>query len=139
MGVLGNFRDAVTLVNRTNRNLNVRYDGEDITIVPGENVGFPKVAVPYAKKQNPLQGSMHPHDPRQFISLVGVKDTGDDVSAIEDATLRAADKRLEVVDRNGEFHGEPMRQVKLLKRSGYSAYEAAVTLPDNYDVNRNVE
>jgi hypothetical protein len=110
MGILGAFRDAVTLVNRTSRALNVRYDGEDIVLRPGENPGFPKVAIPFAKKQNPLMGSKHPVNPTKFISLVGVKDSKDDCSPIPDDVLARADKKLEAVDRSGEFYGQPMRR-----------------------------
>lgn len=139
MGILGHFRDSVTLVNRTSRPLNCRYDGEDIVLPPGEIPGFPKIAVPYAKKQNPLMGSKHPSNPTKYICLVGVKGTKDDVSPISDATMAIADGKLEVLDRDGSFHGEPMRQVVLLKRSGYSAYEAAVVVPGEFDVNKNIE
>jgi hypothetical protein len=139
MGVLGVFRDSVTLVNRTSRPLNCRYDGEDITVQPGENPGFPRVAVPYAKKQNPLMGSKHPVDPRKYISLVGVKGTKDDVTPIPDEVMLAADRRLEAVDRDGEFYGEPMAKRVLLKKSGYTPYEAAVELPGDFDVNKNID
>lgn len=139
MGVLGTFRDSVVLVNRTNRLLSCRYDGEDITLQPGENAGFPKVAVPYAKKQNPLMGSKHPNDPRRYISLVGVKGTKDDCSPIPEEVMRTADSKLEVVDRDGDFHGEPMGKRVLLKRSGYTPYEAMTELPGEFDVNRNID
>ena len=139
MGVLGIFRDSVTLVNRTSRNLNVRFDGEDITIGPGENPGFPKVAVPYAKKQNPLMGSKHPIDPRRYICLVGVKDTKDDVTPIPDDVLKRADGALEVLDRDGFYHGEPMERRQLLKKTPYTSYEAAVAIPSDFDVNRNID
>lgn len=127
MGVLGTFRDSVTLVNRTNRVLNVRYDGEDISLKPGENPGFPLVAVPYAKRQNPLMGSKHPTSPTKFIALVGVKGGKDDVSPISAETLARADAKLEVYDRSGEHWNKPMRQnVKLLNRTGFDPEEAAV-------------
>lgn len=138
MGVLGVFRDAVTLVNRTSRVLSCRYDGEDINLQPGENHGFPLVAVPYAKKQNPLMGSGHPINPAKFISLVGVKDTKDDVTPIDDATMAIADTKLELLDRSGEFHGEPMRKVKLLRKKGFDAFEAQVSMPSDFDVNRQI-
>lgn len=139
MGILGTFRDSVTLVNRTPTPLNVRFDGEDICLQPGDNPGFPRVAIPYAKKQNPLMGSKHPINPTLYICLVGVKDTKDDCSPISAVTLATAAGKLEVIDRSGEFHGEPQRAVKLLKRNGYSAYEAAVELPGDYEVNRNIQ
>lgn len=138
MGLLATFRDSVTLINRTSRTLDVRYDGEDMKIPPGENPGFPKVAVPYAKKQNPLMGSKHPINPTRYISLVGVKDSKDDVTPISDATLALADKKLEVIDRDGEFSGEPMAKVRLLKKTGFDPYEAMADLPSDFDVNNNI-
>lgn len=123
MGVLGIMRDSVTLVNRTNRDLSVRYDGEDITLHPGDNPGFPLVAVPYAKKQNPLMGSKHPTNPNKYICLVGVKGK-DNCDPIPAETLKVADTKLEVVDRDGSFWGRPLRQnVKLLNRE-YDPFEA---------------
>jgi len=130
MGVLGVFKDSVTLINRTSRKLNVRYDGEDITVEPGENPGFPLVAVPYAKKQNPLMGSKHPINPNKYICLVGVKGTKDDVTPISDEVLEAADKEYEVLDRDGKHWGVDMgRKVRLLKRNGYDPYEALAPVP----------
>lgn len=141
MGVLNTFAHSVTVVNRTigagvyEVPLNVRYDGEDIVIQPGENPGFPKEAVGYAKRQNPLMGSRHPLNPLKFISLVGVKGE-DDCSPISAKVLEKAAQALEVVDRDGEFWGEPVsdRKVKLLRKNPFSAYEAQVTMPfDSYD------
>lgn len=143
MGILGNYKDAVTLVNRTSRNLTVRYDGEDSIITPGENPGFPKVAVEFAKRQNPLMGSKHPNDPRKFIILVGVKAAAgekqkDDITPISDDVLRTADGKLELMDRSGEFHGIPMRKVKVLNR-GYSPYEAEAPQAGGFDVNKSID
>jgi hypothetical protein len=145
MGVLGIARDAVTLVNRTSRVLNVRYDGEDISIPPGEFHGFPKVAVQYAKNQNPLMGSKHPIDPRKFICMVGVKAKAgerqkDDITPIPDEVLAAADRNPEVADRSGAHWGEPMEPRQLLRKAKqYSSYEAQVEIPGQFDVNRNIE
>lgn len=145
MGVLGNFRNSVTIVNRTigggdfEEDLNVRYDGEDITLKPGENHGFPLVAVPFAKAQNPLKGTQHPNDPRRVICKVGVLGTKDPVTPIDEVDLAIAAGKLERVDRDGSFYGEPMQKVRLLKKTGYTAYEAAVSLPTDYGVNKNIE
>lgn len=146
MGVLGHFKDSVTIVNRTigggkyERNLNVRFDGEDITLKPGVNYGFPRVAVPYAIKQNILMGSKHPVDPRKFISLIGVEGSKHyPVTPISEEELAKASRRLEVVDRDGEFYDEPMEKRKLLKKTGFSSYEAQVAVPSDFDVNRNIE
>lgn len=143
MGVLGNFKDAVNLVNRTNRKLNVRYDGEDIVLQPGENPGFPKIAVQYAKNQNPLMGSKHPIDPRKFVCLVGVKapkgeKQRDAIEPISEDTLATADGALEVIDRAGKFWGEPQREVKLLKKTGYTNYEAQVAIGADFSSGANV-
>ena len=136
MGVLGTFNNSVTLINRTNRELNVRYDGEDIKLKPGENPGFPLVAVPYAKRQNPLMGSKHPINPMKFISLVGVKDTTDNITPIPQEVLDRADGKLEVIDRSGEFYGQPMRQnVKLLHKE-FDPYEAGV---GDFDGSSNID
>lgn len=141
MGVLNTFANSVTVVNRTigageyEVPLNVRYDGEDIVLQPGENPGFPKEAVGYAKRQNPLMGSRHPMNPLKFISLVGVKGE-DDCKPIPAAMLAKAAQALEVVDREGEFWGEPVsdKKVKLLRKTPFSAYEAQVQMPfDSYD------
>jgi len=126
MGVLGIYRDAVVLVNRTDRILNVRYDGEDIKLQSGENPGFPIVAVPFAKAQNPLMGSRHPNSPGKFISLVGVKGTKDDITAIPRAVLEEADQELEVIDRKGKYWNRPMRQNVRLLNHGFDPEEAGV-------------
>lgn len=126
MSLLGSYRNAVTLVNRTSRVLTARYDGEDCLLQPGENHGFPIEAVPFAKRQNPLMGSKHPLNPMRFISLVGVKDV-DDCTPISDETMSRADGKLEVVDRDGDYYDEPMRKVTLQrKRKTYDAYDAQV-------------
>lgn len=138
MGLLSTYADSVTLVNRTSRLLFVRYDGEDMRIPPGENPGFPRVAVPFAKKQNPLMGSKHPINPNRYISLVGVKDSKDDVTPISDETLKRADAKLEVIDRDGEFSGEPMQKVRLLKKTGFDPYEAMTSLPSEYESDKNI-
>lgn len=144
MGILSHYGDSVTLVNRTigagkyERGLSVRYDGEDIVLKPGENPGFPKVAVPYAKKQNPLMGSGHPINPARYISLVGVLGT-DDCKPLGVEVLAHAATKLEVVDRDGEFYGDPMRKVQLLRKKGFDAFEAQVSMPSEFDVNRNIE
>lgn len=135
MGVLGVFRDAVTIVNRTigagefEQDLTVRYDGEDIVLKPGENFGFPAIAVQFAKRQNKLMGSQHPINPNRFISLVGVKTADpkqqkDDITPIPEETLRKAAQKLEVVDRSGEFYNRPMRQNVKVLNQGYDPYEA---------------
>lgn len=90
---------TVTLVNRTRGILLCTFDGEQITIEPGENPGFPAVAVPYAKEQNPIMGTQDPLRPSVRKYLVGVKpakgvDSRDDISPIEQS------QSVELLDRS---------------------------------------
>lgn len=73
------FGDTVTIVNRAPWPINVRWDGRDVVLQPGETPGFPRLAVPYAKNQNPLMGSEDPHDPTKFQYLVGVRGVKRDI------------------------------------------------------------
>lgn len=135
MGVLGHVGSAVTLINRTvgggeyERDLTVRFDGEEIVLKPGENPGIPKVVIPYARKQNPLMGSQDSINPNRYISLVGVKGDKDE-KPIPAETLAHAAEQLERMDRKGDFGGEPMRNVKLLRKRGFDPYEAETGLTD---------
>lgn len=138
MGVLGTFRDSVTLVNRTSRVLNCRFDGEDIKIQPGETPNFPKIAVPYAKTQNVLKGSEHPYDPRQKTFLVAILGTKEDCSPISDETLARADKKPQFLDRDGEHYGIEMQETKL-KKAGYTMFDAAAHVGAAMDINNAIE
>ena len=146
MGVLSHFDNSVTLVNRTiggkefERDLSCRFDGEDVILKPGDNPGFPRVAVPYAKRQNPLMGSKHPRNPSRFVSLVGAKEMGDDVAPLAYAVLRAEAEHLEVIDRSGEYYGEPLRKVQLHKKTRFDQYDAQIGADQaGGDFNRNIE
>jgi hypothetical protein len=139
MGVLANYSDSVTLINRTTSPLQVRYDGEAITLQPGENPGFPKVAVQFAKNQNLLKGTLHPNgNMKSATCMVGVKGSKDNCTPIDPEVLAEAAAKYELWDRDGSVHGEPMRKVQLSKRTGYSAYEAAVVVP-GFDNNNSIE
>ena len=59
---MGIFHTQVTLVNRAPENLTVRFDGQDKTLVPGENI-VPEIVVDFAKNQNPIMGSGDAHNP----------------------------------------------------------------------------
>ena len=76
---MGIFQEMVIVVNRTPVPLNVRFDGQDTVLPPGESA-LPKVAVGYAKNQNPIMGSADPNNPSLSGAryLLGVKDTHDD-------------------------------------------------------------
>ena len=79
---MGIFYEQTEVINRTSKKLNVRFDGQDMTIEPNydsegnflidvHNV-IPTVAVQYAKNQNVLMGSEDPLDPSAFEVLVAV-------------------------------------------------------------------
>lgn len=72
---MGIFHEQVVLINRAPVKLTVTFDGQEKTLVPGENM-VPAVVVDFAKNQNPIMGSADPNNPH--ISggryLVGVKD-----------------------------------------------------------------
>jgi hypothetical protein len=107
MAIMG---ETVNLVNRTSKPLTVRYDGRKETIAPGENPGFPKEAVLYAKRQNPLMGSEDPENPTMSGTqyLVGVKVKAgerqtDDISPLEQSdAIERFDKKLLRPLRKGE-------------------------------------
>lgn len=75
---MGIFHDMATVVNRTPVDLLVRFDGQEISIPPGESQ-IPRITVRFAKNQNPVMGSHDANNPN--ISggdyLVGVKGTKD--------------------------------------------------------------
>jgi hypothetical protein len=86
--------ETVTVVNRTNRPLNAVFDGEDYVIPVGESL-LPKHVVPYAKRQNPVMGSMDPHRPQSVQFLLGVKGTKDPITPVkEDGNA------IELIDRS---------------------------------------
>lgn len=140
MGVLGNFKDSVTLVNRTSRVLGCRYDGEDIKLKPGDNPGFPSIAVPYAKRQNVLMGSRHPTSAAKFISMVGVKGV-DDCTPIPDEVMAQADNELEAIDRKGKYWNRPLRQNVRVLNQEFDPEEAGVgglSIDANATLDRNL-
>lgn len=78
---MGIFHEQIEVVNRTSKPLNVRYDGQDMEIEPNYDeagqrlegvVNFiPKVAMSYARAQNPVMGSEDYEDPSAFDCLLG--------------------------------------------------------------------
>jgi len=59
---MGIFQDLVEIVNRCPWNLTIRFDGQEMTLVPGKNF-VPSQTIPYALNQNPLMGSQDPDNP----------------------------------------------------------------------------
>ena len=73
---MGIFYEMARVFNRTPVPLTVRFDGQDRTLQPGENL-IPKQAVPFGKNQNPIMGSQDPTNPhisgaRYLIGEIGV-------------------------------------------------------------------
>ncbi len=62
----------IVLVNRVGENLNFTADGQQHTLVPGNNYGFVDAQARFAMDQNPLMGS-EDYYTLQFRSLVGVR------------------------------------------------------------------
>lgn len=75
---MGIFYEMVKVVNLAPIPLNVRFDGQDMEILPGETM-MPKVAVLYAKNQNPIMGSQSASNPsvsgaKYLLGVVGTRD-----------------------------------------------------------------
>lgn len=71
---MGIFFEQVCLVNRAPVNLSIMFDGQEKTLIPGDNL-VPEVVVSFAKNQNPVMGSQDPNNPHISGAryLVGVK------------------------------------------------------------------
>lgn len=90
--------ELVTLINRTNRDLSVRFDGRTRILKPGPN---PITAewVRFAKMQNPRMGSFAPGT-LQGDYLVGVE--GIDDCSMLDMGEEAHKRTVEMFDRSGD-------------------------------------
>ena len=74
---MGIFHELVTVINLAPVPLSVTFDGQQSTIPVGESA-LPKIAIPYAKNQNPVMGSADPNNPslsgaQYLISVKGSK------------------------------------------------------------------
>ena len=59
---MGIFLEAAEVFNRAPIDITVTFDGQQITLKPGKSL-LPKVAIPHGKNQNPVMGSVDPHNP----------------------------------------------------------------------------
>lgn len=96
---MGIFYQMADVVNRAPVAINVRFDGQDIALTPGIN-RIPKVAIQYAKNQNPIMGSQDPENPHisggQFlIGVVGSRDNCTPLTEEEWATHCAKPCRMD--------------------------------------------
>jgi hypothetical protein len=57
MAGFGVFMETTDIFNRGREAVSVRFDGQEKTIPPGITRAFPKIAFPYARKQNPIMGT----------------------------------------------------------------------------------
>lgn len=125
------FGETVNLVNRTKKLLNARFDGRDEAIFPGENPGFPKVAVTYAKRQNPLMGSEDPQNPTLSGCeyLVGVKvKTGE--QQVDDITPLEQNEEAPQRFNRDTLHEKGYKEV--VKKNRINRFEAAT--PSNSEL-----
>lgn len=90
-------QDFVTVVNRTNRDLQVRYDGQT-GIIPAYPARVPmsRIAADRAIVQNRIPGTENPYDPSDFQSYVGVVEWADR-APIDPIDMRAPG---EAIDRS---------------------------------------
>jgi len=75
---MGIFYDQVKVSNLAPITLNVRFDGSDMRLPPGDSF-VPKPAITFAKNQNPIMGSQSPNNPsvtgaKYLIGVYGTKD-----------------------------------------------------------------
>lgn len=95
-------RDLVTLINRTSKPLEYRFDGIDEILTPGENPGVPRKHIESAKNQNKRMGTEKFYNPNDFVCLVGVKDSKDDCSPIEQSDAPQVIDRDDKNERDGQ-------------------------------------
>ena len=130
---MGIFQEMVVVVNRAPVNLSGRYDGQEITLVPGEQP-VPKIAVSFIKNQNPIMGSADADNPNitgaQY--LVGVKGTNDDCEPLSKEEWEAHCNRPCRIDEEAFFSDRLLKgehvtvRGKGKKTQAKSAFDAGV-------------
>lgn len=75
--------EPVTVVNRTSKPLQFKFDGVTNTLKPGENPGIYESLAGFAKSKFPIMGTEDPYNPIDFDCLIGVKEWGDICDPIE--------------------------------------------------------
>ncbi len=83
---MGVFYETVPLLNRTPVDLTVTFDGQCKSLPAGSTTHVPKVAVQFAKNQNPVMGSQSIHNPhisgaRYLVADLSADDTQDNEHA----------------------------------------------------------
>ena len=87
--------EYVTIVNRTEQDLEVMKNGAIITLKPGENPNIPWEWVRFAKNQHPVMGTESAYAWGTMEFKVGVKDTKDNCEPIDPSVEEA----VELIDR----------------------------------------
>lgn len=93
----------VTVVNRTQRDLEGTWDGRTYTVPPGRN-SFSLIVAEAIKRRNPIMGSDDPTT-GQFQYLVGIEEQGDDCSPVEQSS------ELELFNRKNYRNAVPIMVV----------------------------
>lgn len=79
---MGVFYEQVPCLNRTPANLTVTFDGQCKTLPANSVTHIPKVAIQFAKNQNPVMGSQDPNNPhitgaRYLVADLSAEDVPD--------------------------------------------------------------
>lgn len=80
--------ELLTVVNRTDKELNGMWGGRQYTIAPHAEAAFPEVVARAFKRQNPIMGSGDPRDSEAGMTgrmqyKVGLKELGDNIEPIK--------------------------------------------------------
>lgn len=83
---MGIFYETAPCLNRTPVDLTVTFDGQSKTLKARKVTHIPKVAIQFAKNQNPVMGSADIHDPhitggRYLVADLDAEDTSDNEHA----------------------------------------------------------
>lgn len=91
----------VTLVNRSSKTLEGKWDGRPYEIKPGENA-FPELIALKLKEQNPILGT---EDPRTGAKdyLCGIKELNDPITPVEQSDAIALSSETMAKIRSGEL------------------------------------
>ncbi len=142
---MGIFQELVEVVVRVPRKLGLRFDGQDMPLLPNYNeIGeriegvhnmIPRQCIAHLLNQNVRMGTEDPLDPSRFQSLVGIIDPKEkrkkswhDISFIDESEDTGVESMTRVNLRE-MLEDDP--QVKDIKVRGRKDMNASVKLPSN--------
>lgn len=138
---MGIFYETAPCLNRTPVDLTVTFDGQSKTLPAGKITHIPKVAIQFAKNQNPVMGSQDPNNPHITGGRYLVSDLNDeDMPDNEHAPMTAEEweahlgqpQRINAQEAFEEkYGGDP--KAKLITR-GKKGKVAATSRSDAYGV-----